>query len=565
MLGIGSYGTTVHKGLYEGNLEVAVKRVLLHNTKIINREIECIRSITHSNVIRYYCNEEDSIFVYIAMELAQCSVADYIKDANKYFIGHENIVIDKKDILLQTCYGLEHLHSKEIIHRDLKPHNILLSLKNGIIKALISDFGISKSLNPHTQTTSLGTIGWIAPEWLVEHNKQERTLVKPKAMDIFSLGCVFHYVFTDGIHPYGDEHNRNSNIMAHKPNVYMTLEIITKNLINVMIKYDPLYRPDIEDVIKYPIFWNSKKCIEFICVAYKRIEYENDIDSIKILEKLSIIFGNWFIPLIDDKIFDQLIQRRKYNENSFKDLLRFIRNKKEHYNELSHDVKKIVGPTMDELFIYINSKFPSLLLFTYIAMGYYKNESAFTMYYNQNSDLKFFDIQNVQESEERQQQLKMDMEKIARESVETQKQLKVEMEKKARESEETIKKLKMKLEKQVEESEEKQQQLKMVMEKQSRDSEETGSRIRRKTTTIEKGNEETGSRIRRKTTTIENGNGETGSRIRRQQQLKTETEKRDPNFLSDIGGLAFTGGVTDGPMSAAAGAVVGLLKALVNK
>ncbi len=29
-------------------------------------------------------------------------------------------------------------------------------------------------------------------------------------------------------------------------------------------------------------------------------------------------------------------------------------------------------------------------------MGYHKNESALEMYYNQTSDFKFFDIQNVQ-------------------------------------------------------------------------------------------------------------------------------------------------------------------------
>ncbi len=107
-------------------MQVALKRVLLEKTKIINREIDLIKPNTHSNIIRYYCSEEDSIFVYIAMEMAHCSVADYLKDPNKYSIGHENIVIDKNDILLQTCYGLKHLHSQKIIHRDLKLHNILL-------------------------------------------------------------------------------------------------------------------------------------------------------------------------------------------------------------------------------------------------------------------------------------------------------------------------------------------------------------------------------------------------------------------------------------------------------
>jgi predicted lactoylglutathione lyase len=79
-----------------------------------------------------------------------------------------------------------------------------------------------------------------------------------------------------------------------------------------------------------------------------RIENEKYIDSIKILEELSIIFGNWFITLIDDNIFDQLIQRQEYDQNSTKSLLRLIRNKKEYFNEMFPGVKKIVGSTTDE-------------------------------------------------------------------------------------------------------------------------------------------------------------------------------------------------------------------------
>ncbi len=124
-------------------------------------------------------------------------------------------------------------------------------------------------------TTSLGTNGWIAPEWLMEYNKQERTLVKPKAMDIFSLGCFIHYLFTDGIHPYGDELNRDSNIRANKPNFSVKLNIITKNLTNVMLQYDPLNRLDIEDVIKYPIFWNLQKLFNFYVMLTCELKMKN--------------------------------------------------------------------------------------------------------------------------------------------------------------------------------------------------------------------------------------------------------------------------------------------------
>ena len=58
----------------------------------------------------------------------------------------------------------------QTVHRDIKPHNILLTDDpvNGGLKAVISDFGISRKLSPGrnsmTATTTKGTEGWIAPE-----------------------------------------------------------------------------------------------------------------------------------------------------------------------------------------------------------------------------------------------------------------------------------------------------------------------------------------------------------------------------------------------------------------
>jgi serine/threonine-protein kinase/endoribonuclease IRE1 len=34
--------------------------------------------------------------------------------------------------------------------------------------------------------------------------------------DIFSLGCVYYYVLTNGFHPFGDNLRRQANIVMHE-------------------------------------------------------------------------------------------------------------------------------------------------------------------------------------------------------------------------------------------------------------------------------------------------------------------------------------------------------------
>ena len=53
---------------------------------------------------------------------------------------------------------------------------------------------------------------------------------------------------------------------------------------------------------------------------------------------------------------------RRYDQNSFTDLLRFIRNKKNHYRELSDEVKQLLGSTNDSFLHYFITKFPKLMI-----------------------------------------------------------------------------------------------------------------------------------------------------------------------------------------------------------
>lgn len=76
------------------------------------------------------------------------------------------------------------------MHRDIKPQNVLLSLPdvNGIVRVMISDFGLCKKLNYGKTSFSrrsgvTGTDGWIAPEMM----RGQRTVCSNWFIDIIKL------------------------------------------------------------------------------------------------------------------------------------------------------------------------------------------------------------------------------------------------------------------------------------------------------------------------------------------------------------------------------------------
>ncbi|XP_030064277.1 serine/threonine-protein kinase/endoribonuclease IRE1 [Microcaecilia unicolor] len=388
VLGHGAEGTIVYKGKFD-NRDVAVKRILPECFSFADREVQLLReSDEYPNVIRYFCTEKDRQFQYIAIELCAATLQEYVEEKDFDRHGLEPITL-----LQQTMSGLAYLHSLNIVHRDLKPHNILISMPNahGKVKAMISDFGLCKKLAVGRHSFSRrsgvpGTEGWIAPEILSEDCKDNPTYT----VDIFSAGCMFYYVVSEGSHPFGKSLQRQANILLGSYsldclNLDKHEDIVSHELIEEMISMDPQKRPSAKCVLKHPFFWNLEKQLQFFQDVSDRIEKESlDGPIVKQLEKggRHVVKMDWrehiTVPLQTD-----LRKFRSYKGGSVRDLLRALRNKKHHFRELPQDVQETLGSVPDDFVLYFTSRFPRLLLHTYKAMQICSQERLFQPYYFQ--------------------------------------------------------------------------------------------------------------------------------------------------------------------------------------
>ena len=370
-LGTGPLKTVVYSGTYGRNTsyisswinkedekdkikEILVKEIELKITKT-DIEWEVLQMLQHPNVARYILVEKKmKIFqpnaLYIIQEYCKETLSTFLEKTWPTYFGSV-----LKTATRQMVSGLTYLHDSGIVHGNLKTSNVLVQPPLYKPKGFVlTDYAYTDyrsypeeknwEIWPCFRAKRIPDLDeitkWMAPELLAEtpflisyrtktagdEATQIKKIQPSTATDVFSLGMIIFSMF------------------KKVTGLDKVDEILCKLLVMQMTIPYPSRRISCQDICKHPFLIIQPESggfaearMDYIKELYDRIREGSSMQQIE--ENASLVtkkFLPWDEPIhsFGGRMYFEMNQRpeieRKYDGNSFMDLLRLIRNTKEH-------------------------------------------------------------------------------------------------------------------------------------------------------------------------------------------------------------------------------------------
>lgn len=229
-VGKGSVGRVYRATHRAMNRTVAIKILSADVTRTgparlaFQREVRAAARLNHPNIIMAYDANEVGERSYLVLEFVNGPTLEAVVRERGPLPWPEAC-----EYVRQVAIGLQHAHERGMVHRDIKPANLLVTRDSGsplgfVVK--IADFGIAKFAPAATATTPgtglTGTPDFVSPE------QAYNPLVADHRADLYSLGCVFHFLLTG--HPPFSGGTTPDKIRRHQFEAPAPIHLVRKDV-----------------------------------------------------------------------------------------------------------------------------------------------------------------------------------------------------------------------------------------------------------------------------------------------------------------------------------------------
>ncbi|NP_001296511.1 serine/threonine-protein kinase polo [Bombyx mandarina] len=206
------------------------------------QEISIHRSLQHKHVVGFHSFFEDSLNIYIILELCKKRSMMELHKRRKAITEPET-----RFYMHQILLGVQYLHSKRIIHRDLKLGNLFL---DDDLHVKIGDFGLAARIEyeGERKQTLCGTPNYIAPEILTKKGHSFE-------VDIWSLGCIM-YTLLVGKPPFETSTLKDTykRIKQCEYRIPSSLRKPAASMIVLQLQSNPARRPSVDKLLQHEFF-----------------------------------------------------------------------------------------------------------------------------------------------------------------------------------------------------------------------------------------------------------------------------------------------------------------------
>lgn len=191
-LGQGGFATVYRAYDTRVQREVALKVLagsFVEQPELVERfhqEALIAANLRHPNIVPVYDFGKSDAILYLAMALIGhgLTLRDWLEEHRPLSLNQALPLLD------QLASALDHLHRQGLVHRDVKPANVLLEGEADEWHALLTDFGLVRSLEVSTTLTKsgavLGTPAYLSPE----QADPDQWGPVSRLSDVYALGVI---------------------------------------------------------------------------------------------------------------------------------------------------------------------------------------------------------------------------------------------------------------------------------------------------------------------------------------------------------------------------------------